>query len=87
MRSPEQRVAAAVNRRIRKGEPFAVDSIWDGLPDLKPGDHMNWVGKWIRELAEAGTIQPAGFAVTPRSKPHSRTVNLWQGRPAEQSAA
>lgn len=68
-----------VNKLIRSGKPFTVDQIWRHADDFKPGDHRNWLGRWVKELSDTGAIRHIGWQVTERSGPHARPASLWQG--------
>ena len=85
----EVQIMRALNRRIRSGKPFTVDSMWDRLPDISPADHKAWLGRQIQLLAEAGRIREADVAwkMTNRSAPHSRPARVWQGVKASDRVA
>ncbi len=86
-RSQEQRIARAVNHRIRSGRPFTVDSIWGRLRDINPGDHQAWLGGHIYGLSKAKTIVEIGGRKTERGKRHSRYVPVWQAATAVEQTA
>lgn len=80
----EQRIAKAINRRIKSGEPFTTDSIWDRLDDIHPIDHREWLGQFIGEAARVGRIEFVDWKMTPRSVTHARPVRVWKGVPASE---
>ena len=80
----EQRIAEAINRRIKSGRPFTTDSVWDRLDDIIPGDHREWLGQHIGEAARLGRIEFVEWRVTPRSVSHARPVKVWKGVPASE---
>ena len=80
----EQRIAEAINRRIKSGRPFTTDSIWDRLDDIIPEDHQGWLGQHIQKAVQTGRIEQIDWKLSKRSTRHRRPVPVWLGISADE---